>query len=145
MSDDLYTSLAQDLTIRYGESAAQWLYRWDSGVIVWSIEMGGLGPAYEQCIQIVAAEILRDLLEHKPDPVRWDKENPDRDANWKEDLETLDKRVTASPTVDRLGITGAQWGAALSLATGLYMRGPVECFSDPKMADRLIQVKRTFP
>src|SRR3990172_3354015 len=43
----------------YGADAADWLKRWDEGRGVWSIEMGGLGPGYEQCIHITCAEILR--------------------------------------------------------------------------------------
>lgn len=31
---------------------ADLLKRWDAGDPIWSIEMGGLGPSHEQCIQI---------------------------------------------------------------------------------------------
>ena len=46
----------------YGKDAVEWLRRWDAGEGVWSIEMGGIGPGYEQCIQITAAEILRYMI-----------------------------------------------------------------------------------
>jgi len=39
----------------YGADAADWLKRWDDGGTCWSIEMGGFGPGYEQCIHITAA------------------------------------------------------------------------------------------
>src|SRR5581483_2130454 len=51
-----YRTEAEDEEYRetqlYGTNAADWLARWDAGRAVWSIEMGGLGPGYEQCIHI---------------------------------------------------------------------------------------------
>src|SRR5690349_6978437 len=38
----------------YGKDAAVWVARFDEGRSVWSIEMGGLGPGYEQALQITA-------------------------------------------------------------------------------------------
>jgi hypothetical protein len=51
----------------YGADVTDWLRRWDEGKTCWSIEMGGLGPGYEQCIHITMAEILRFMLEKKYD------------------------------------------------------------------------------
>jgi hypothetical protein len=141
MTDTTYSSISPDPAVRFGATAQDWLDRWDAGNIVWSIEMGGLGPAYEQCIQITAAEILRDLIEHKPDTEAWKADQ----QKWLDYRDAMDKRVCGSPVVDKLGLSGAQWGAALSLATGLYMRMPVVALSDPAYRDRLIQVKRDFP
>lgn len=139
-----YRTEAEDAEHReiqmYGADAAEWLARWDAGKGVWSIEMGGLGPGYEQCIQITAAEILRHLLDAKYDAAAWD----DKDT-WKRDRETIDKYGFANERVKALGLSGAQWGAAMSLATALYLQGPRKIMNDDKIKDRKIQVQRTFP
>ena len=124
----------------YGADAADWLSRWDAGKSVWSIEMGGLGPGYEQCIQMTAAEVLRWLLTNKTDADLW----KDKDV-WKQTRDAIDKSLWANPTIDKLGLSGAQAGAAVSLATALYRQGPRKIMNDPKVKDRHIQVQRDFP
>ena len=44
------------------EHAREALARWDRGWNVFTIEMGGLGPGYEQCIHIAVFELIRDHL-----------------------------------------------------------------------------------
>ena len=124
----------------FGADAADWLKRWDEGGSVWSIEMGGLGPGYEQCIQITAAEILRHLLERKYDVIAWD----DKEA-WELDRKEIEAAGFANARISALGISGAQWGAAMNLALHLYQRGPRAVLSDERVKDRHIQVCRTFP
>lgn len=124
----------------YGADAADWLARWDAGRGVWSIEMGGMGPGYEQCIQITAAEVLRHLLDAKYDPSLWQ----DSDV-WKRDRDAIEKAGFANERIEALGLSGAQWGAAVSLATKLYMDGPRKIMAEPSIKDRHIQVSRTFP
>lgn len=126
----------QDVSL-YGADASDWLKRWDEGRSVWSIEMGGLGPGYEQVIQITAAEILRWYLANKPELDGKDEEK------WKLVRDEMDKAVT--PIVRPLGLSGAQWGAAVNVATMLYRRGPCGVMNDPRVKDRKIQVTRTFP
>lgn len=123
----------------YGADAADWLKRWDDGRGVWSIEMGGLGPGYEQCIQITAAEVLRHLLAEKYDHTKW------QDGGWKTDREKIEKYGFANERIKQLGLSGAQWGAAVSLATALYVQGPRKIMNDPRVKDRHIQVRREFP
>lgn len=124
----------------YGADAAEWLKRWDEGRSVWTISMGGLGPGYEQCIHITCAEILRVMLARQYDHAKWsDKEE------WKRDREEIDKTVMALPAIDALGLSGAQWGAAVNVASHLYMHGPLKMMSDERVKDRHIQVQRTFP
>jgi hypothetical protein len=129
----------QDIDL-YGASPADWLGRWDEGRSVWSIEMGGLGPGYEQCIQITAAEILRHLIADKVDTAKWTD-----DGQWRRDREEIERMGFANPIIKQLGLSGAQWGAAMSLATSLYKQGPRALFNDPTLKDRKIQVQRTFP
>jgi hypothetical protein len=116
--------------------AAEQLRRWDAGEIVWSVEMGGLGPGYEQVIQICAIEIIRDWLgKHLP-----------------EKISTSDM---ASATVERidyklpdgswtLGFSGAQVGAAAQIAYKFLSEGPQAALSQVE-DDRRIQVSKNFP
>lgn len=124
----------------YGKDAADWLKRWDEGRSVWSIEMGGLGPGYEQAIQITVAEILRHLLSANYDASKWD----DREA-WQNDRKQIDVAAFANERIDKLGLSGAQFGAALNLAGSLYKRGPQATLLDQRVKDRLIQVSSSFP
>jgi hypothetical protein len=124
----------------YGSDAADWLSRWDKGDSVWSIEMGGIGPGYEQAIQITAAETLRHLLKSKYDAAAWkDKEQ------WSKDREKIERALFDNETVGKLGLSGAQFGAALSLAINLYRDGPRGVMTHPDVKDRHIQVSRRFP
>lgn len=118
---------------RYGADAAEWLRRWDDGESVWSIEMGGIGPGYEQCIQIVAAEVVRWLLENKPD----------MDSEWSKydgEMSTAVSKVT-----EPLGLSGAQWGAGIRLAAFMYKEGPRGLMKDVRVNGRHIQVSKNFP
>lgn len=124
----------------YGADAADWLKRWDSGRSCWSIEMGGLGPGYEQCIHITLAEILRHMLTKQYDATAWTDE-----AAWKRDREEINTMSHENATIKALGLSGAQWGAALQLACKFYMEGPRTIMTDERVKDRHIQVSRTFP
>lgn len=139
-----YRTEAEDKEYRldqmYGKDAAELLARWDAGRSVWTIEMGGLGPGYERCIQITAFEMLRHLLNAKPSPDDMqDKEK------WRAIREEIDKAVMALPAMRDLGLSGAQWGAALSLGTAFYMQGPRGVMTDERVKDRHIMVSRDFP
>lgn len=125
----------------YGKDAADWLARWDAGKGVWSIEMGGLGPGYEQAIQITAAEVLRHLLAENYDHSAWVADND----TWLRDREMIEKAGFANPKIEKLGLSGAQWGAAMQLATKLFMDGPRKIMTDPAVKDRHIQVNSHFP
>lgn len=110
---------------RFGARTAQEvLDRWDRGDTVWSVEMGGLGPGYEQRIQITAFEILRELLDRMRD-----------------DVQAAQSKAVAR--LDRLGLSGTQTGAATDLAEAIYRCGYREVLESVP-GDRLIQVKRDF-
>lgn len=126
----------------YGADCKDWLSRWDNGQSVWSIEMGGLGPGYEQAIQITLVEILRHLIATGYDYTKW---TGNGDSTWKTDLDKIEKFGFANPSIKKLGLSGAQWGTAVHLACQFYRRGPREVMNDEKVKDRHIQVQRDFP
>lgn len=130
-----------DEICRYGADAADWLKRWDEGHGVWSISMGGLGPGYEQCCQIVAAETLRFLLDKKPDLAAMETDQ----AAWKAFRDEMDKDSHANPKLTALGLSGAQAGGGMNLALQLYRKGPRGVMTDEAVKDRHIQVSRNFP
>lgn len=128
------------LLTAYGVDAAEWLKRWDDGRTVWSVEMGGLGPGYEQAIQITVAEVLRIMLAGNYDGSRWTNHD-----DWQEDQKKIEAAGFKNEKISSLGLSGAQWGAALGVAARLYMHGPVKVLTDERIKDRLIQVCKAFP
>jgi hypothetical protein len=139
-----YRTEAEDEKYRdvelYGADAREWLKRWDEGRSCWTIEMGGLGPGYEQCIHIVCAEVLRYWLssDTKAEDFATDescKATSERTRTWSFENEAIKK----------LGLSGAQYGAGVHVAKHLFVRGPIAIMKDPAVKDRRIQVSRTFP
>ena len=124
----------------YGADARDWLARWDRGDTVWSIEMGGLGPSYEQCIHITCAEIVRWFVDQNADASLWD----DKEAA-KPIFDRMEKDLFGAEAVKKLGLSGAQWGAARNLAAMIYRQGPRAVMVDQRVKDRHIQVCRVFP
>lgn len=113
----------------YAPDAAEQLRRWDAGDAIWSIELGGIGPGYEQAIHVLAIEIVRDYLGKPLDP---------KDRTWADDtVRRIDK--------DCLGFSGAQVGQAKSLAYHWLTRGPKAVCEDPEAKDRTIQVSNKWP
>lgn len=125
----------------YGADAREWLKRWDEGRSVWTIEMGGLGPGYEQCIHIVCAEVLRYWFTD-PSPIEADFSEPEL---WKALRKRTEEFGFENPIIDKLGLSGAQWGAGMSIAAHLYRKGPRAIANDPEVKDRKIQVSKNFP
>lgn len=109
---------------------------WDKGESIWSVEMGGLGPGYEQAIQVLIVELLRDQKE-KPLPA-----DGDRDAWWKWGDETVSRLDTSCG-----GFSGAQVGVAKHVAARMLRMGYGAALVDAKqqIPDRIIQISRAFP
>jgi hypothetical protein len=108
---------------------------WDRGDIVRSVEMGGLGPGYEQCIQILWIELLRDY-EGKPLPA-------DKDG-WRDWGDETVRRCDASVG----GFSGAQVGAAKNLAARMLKIGYDATMDEVRANsgdDRFTMVSRHFP
>lgn len=118
------------------ESACEQLRRWDAGESIWSIEMGGMGPGYEQAIQTLAIEIVRDYLDGPLPEGKF--------GNWGDPTVTrIDYRLPDG-SWSMGGFSGAQVGAAKQLAYHWLKDGPAKVHADVP-ADRHIQVSQTWP
>ena len=128
----------------YALTAAEQLRRWDAGESIWMVEMGGLGPGYEQCIHVACMEVVRDLL-GQPLPTE-DSSEADK-AQWREKVDAALHRADKFPG---MGMSGAQAGAARNLAGFLLRYGPSKAYADlkanhPDRAKDMIQVCRSWP
>lgn len=112
------------------------LEKWDSDSWpVWTIEMGGLGPGYEQAIQVGAFELAKRLKNATlPD------DNSAMNDALDEHLYAVIKAV--APVLD--GLSGAQAGAIKGLAYHFVKDGYTETLLQVE-PERRIQVSRTFP
>jgi hypothetical protein len=120
-------------------SAQEAIKRWDQGDILVSIEMGGMGPGYEQTIQTCAIEILRDALIAS---------NPLTEETFRDLAD-----ITIHFHNESLGgLSGAQAGAAISLAWQAFSLGwsgmlerAKEAMGPVEFLDRRIMVSGYWP
>lgn len=113
------------------ETCAEALEKWDRGEPVFTVEMGGIGPGYEQCIQILVFELIRAALAGEM-PVSG---TPMR--GWGE--------ATVTRLNDALGgFSGAQVGAAKSLAAAMLINGYRAAVRSVD-GNRMIQASKNFP
>ena len=126
-----YTGPAKD--------AREQLRRWDAGETIWSIEMGGFGPGYEQAIQTLAIEIVRDEID-KPLPQGKEERHPWADAT----VSRVDAKLPDG-SYAMGGFSGAQVGAAKQLAWKWLTDGPAALHAMPEVKDRHIQVSSFWP
>ena len=113
--------------IIHPRTAKDALERWDAGETVFSVELGGLGPAYEQAIQVLVFEILRDNI-GKPLPA----ENSNDSETWADSTITrIDEQIG--------GASGAMVGVAKCLAYRVLKNG-WEATLEEFPSDRKIQV-----
>lgn len=117
----------------YGRTAKDLLTRWDEGKSVFSLERGGLGPGYEQAIQVLAIELVRDSINapipEVPAP-SW--------GDWT--VHRIDKACG--------GFSGAQVSAAKWLAWKWLTIGPMALIALAKEqghTEDLIQVSKFWP
>jgi len=114
--------------------AREQLRRWDAGDTIWTIEMGGIGPGYEQAIQLLAIEIVRDEID-KPIP-------PAPPSEWgNETVSRLERMKTCG------GFSGAQVGAAKFLSWKWFVVGPAALCAEfsGTNGDRKIQASKRWP
>lgn len=121
----------------YAETAAEQLRRWDAGETIWTVEMGGLGPGYEQAIQILAIEIVRDHLDQPlPNESTW--------QTWGDATVARIDQPDANGHHSCGGFSGGQVGAAKHLALGWLRDGP-EIYRAKFPQDRHIQCSNFWP
>lgn len=115
---------------------------YDAGGTVWSIEMGGMGPGYEQAIQVGVIESCRAHakygLNHRRVPT------PEYAMNTYLSL-LLDDAMKADPKwLD--GLSGAQAGAVMNIVANYLRKGYGACIDewrqDKHLDERMIQVDR---
>ena len=125
------------------ETPAEALARWDSGEPVSTVEMGGLGPGYEQCIHILTFELIRALL-----AAGWVTPNPYPSEKTEKDKIRAAWDAIVEPVIARLdrdnGFSGAQVGAAQNLAAKVLNQG-WRAAVESAGTDRAIMVSRSFP
>jgi hypothetical protein len=112
------------------ETVQELLARWDAGETIWSIEIGGLGPGYEQAIQVLMVELVRDL---KDQPLPTD-----------ETFSTWGDATVSRINKDCRGFSGAQVGAAKQIAYKFLKLGPAAALSTVP-SDRKILVSNHWP
>lgn len=124
--------------------AREQLRRWDAGETIWSLEMGGLGPGYEQSIQILAIEIVRDKID-LPLPNNLNPRSAAPDNTW---ADATIKRIDVPDSNGRYscgGFSGAQVGVAIGLAWQWLTIGPAALLARPEARNRSIQVSSFWP
>lgn len=120
-------------------TAAELVAAWDRGDSIWSIAMGGIGPGYEQAIQVLAVEIVRDNI-GKPLPTDGSGRREWGDATvTRIDYKLPNGRYACG------GFSGAQVGAAKNLAWYWLAEGPDAVQSDKEVESRRILVSNRWP
>lgn len=118
------------------------LAKWDAGAPVWSCEMGGIGPGYEQCIQEMGFEMLRAML---ASPIDWSSVSGEAGRSaWREYSDKIKATPNVKAVVEKLGPSGAQFGAAMNIASVLA-RHDYAGGMDMVPEDRRILVSKHFP
>lgn len=79
------------------------LKEWDDGGSVWSCSLGGFGPGYEQCIQLMGFEFLRAML---ADPFDYEADSSDNDK-WRAYVDRIEKMDSPKSVMDKLCPSGA--------------------------------------
>lgn len=105
--------------------------RWDDGESLFTVEMGGMGPGYEQAIQVTFMELLRMRDQ-------WFGIDDDR-LN-----DTMNECMWANDEIKKLRLSGAQAGAAKNLACHFTRQGWEETLKTID-DDRHIQISKGFP
>lgn len=116
------------------------LAAWDAGQPVKLVEMGGLGPGYEMCIQLMGMEWLRFMGEIKPDLDDVELLRAKRDE-W--DAVIL-KRIEPLGLRDNYGPSGAQWGAARNIGMVIHKNGYEKAMSMVETDRHITVTKQPF-
>ncbi len=111
--------------------------RWDDGRSLFSISLGGLGPGYEQAIQITGIELIREFKGKSA--VDWEDEETLKQLN--KDVDSFGHKCKI---IKNLRLSGAQFGAARNMAF-VFIRNGWEKGLAMAPKDRHIQISKNFP
>jgi hypothetical protein len=119
------------------------LAAWDRGEPVWSCDMGGMGPGYEQCIQLMGFEMLRAMVASPPE--NWEVlTGPDGRDAWSEYKDKIEAVPGVKAAIESLQPSGAQFGAAMNIAS-VFARNGYSGGVEKIPEERRIQVSKNFP
>lgn len=115
------------------DEAIEW---WDEGKGLFSVELGGLGPGYEQAIQVAGMELIREFKD-KFGSIDWEDED---------DVKQINKAVSdfRNDVIKKLRLSGAQFDAAKNMAF-VFIRHGWEKGLEMAPKDRHIQISKNFP
>ena len=142
MNEEIKSTQATDQPMTLGEdifgnsspdTVKEAISRWDKGGHLWTVEMGGIGPGYEQTIQVGVIEVCRLLV---------DKELPKTDEELNKQYDDAMHAVCQN---FELGLSGAQAQVIKSLAYHYIRDGwkkTIDSFDDK---DRHIMVSKHWP
>ena len=119
-------------------TAAELVAAWDAEQIIWTLAMGGLGPSYEQALQILAVEITRDAL-----TLDLGETEASFAAFERSSVATIERVADAIG-----GPTGAMAGASRFLAWRWLTVGPARFLENAREQgheSRIIQCSRFYP
>lgn len=120
------------------------LAAWDSGEPIWTCDMGGMGPGYEQCIQIMGFEMLRAMV-RVPPADGWDSVSGEAGRDrWLAYRDIIEALPEVKSVISHLEPSGAQFGAAMNIAAVFGMNG-YAAGMEKVPEDRRIQVSKYFP
>lgn len=113
---------------------AKWISDYDNRNVVLSVEMGGISDEYEQAIQALAVEIMRNLI----------------DVNVPHNGENIASKITQATDVaikqiaEKYGFSGAQVGAAQNIASVFWFKTPDKAIESMKQIDkeRIIKIQQ---
>lgn len=117
-------------------TAKEALRRWDADESVFTVEVGGLGPGYEQCIHIVVFELIRAFLDDPSRMIQPDGKHFNDDA--------IGAVIRTIEETKHLGLSGIQINAAQSLAYRYLTEGYAASVNTASKG-RHIQVSKHFP
>ena len=128
----------------YHETVEKMLAAWDADEIVWTVEMGGMGPGYEQAIQVGVMEMCRKMQNGCLVELKFDEEKQEPIETYSPEFKAASHEVNDE---QNLGLSGAQAGAMMQIAFRFLTDGPRKALLSMKETDpdRLIMVTKNFP
>jgi hypothetical protein len=118
------------------------LAAWDKNEPIWSCDMGGMGPGYEQAIQLMGFEMLRAIVANPP-PVAFEALRLNKEE-FKAYSDKIEKLPAVKEVISKVQPSGAQFGAAMNIAFVFAINGYAKGM-EMVPEDRRIQVQKEMP